>query len=143
MATASNPAPAATPANDVDVFLGLLEAAWNVIANVGNGDWRAQHPEWQAAAASWREAYHAQLAASLAEENRTGLPSPAAAVLGFAAWLTCRDEPITFSAKHDAAGPAELVEAFRKSQGYAPPPDDFHTRLRPYPAAALSTHKEI
>ncbi len=36
------------------------------------------------------------------------------AVYGFAAWLTCRDEPVKASARHDAAVWAELVDEFCK-----------------------------
>lgn len=36
----------------------MLEAAWGIIANVDVGDWSRQRPEWQRAAAVWRDAYH-------------------------------------------------------------------------------------
>lgn len=36
----------------------MLEAAWGIIANVDVGDWARQRPEWQRAAARWRDAYH-------------------------------------------------------------------------------------
>jgi len=39
----------------------LLELAWGVIANAGGGDWTTQTPEWQEAAARWRDQYHAAL----------------------------------------------------------------------------------
>jgi hypothetical protein len=32
-----------------------MEAAWGVIANAGRGDWTLEHPEWQKAAARWRD----------------------------------------------------------------------------------------
>ena len=41
--------------------LDLLEWAWTVIANAGNGDWTRESQEWQDAAAKWRDAYHAHL----------------------------------------------------------------------------------
>lgn len=44
------------------------------------------------------------------EENETN--DVAAALYHFAAWLTCRDQPVTFSAAHDAAAPADLVGRF-------------------------------
>lgn len=59
--------------------------------------------------------------------------TPSEAVLGFAAWLTTRDEAVTFGATHDAARPTELVEQFRLSQGFDAPREDFPTHLRPYP----------
>ena len=39
----------------------LLEAAWGVIANVGNGNWSNESVEWRSAAARWREDYHKTL----------------------------------------------------------------------------------
>ena len=35
-----------------DYLLGL---AWGVIANAGGGDWTTETPQWQAAAADWRD----------------------------------------------------------------------------------------
>jgi hypothetical protein len=57
-------------------------------------------------------------------------------------WLTGRDEPVTFSARHDASLVAELVEQFCKSQGYADPPDGWHKNIKPYPPTAR-THDDI
>jgi hypothetical protein len=42
----------------------LIEAAWGIIANAGGGNWKLETPEWQEAAARWREAYHRMLATS-------------------------------------------------------------------------------
>ena len=39
----------------------LLEEAWGIIANAGGGDWTKESPEWQEAAARWREKYHKTL----------------------------------------------------------------------------------
>jgi len=36
--------------------------AWGLVANAGGGDWETQTPEWQEAAAAWRDAYHLTLA---------------------------------------------------------------------------------
>ncbi len=36
----------------------LTEAAWGLIANASDGDWSRATDEWQAAAESWRDAYH-------------------------------------------------------------------------------------
>jgi hypothetical protein len=36
----------------------LLETAWSVIANAGEGDWSRESEEWQRAAATWRGRYH-------------------------------------------------------------------------------------
>jgi hypothetical protein len=62
--------------------------------------------------------------------------SPSEAVCGFAGWLTCRDESVTFGSTHDAAPAACLVDAFCKSQGLQPPRDEWANALRPYPSAA-------
>ena len=45
------------------------------------------------------------------------------AVYGFAAWLTTRDEPVTFGSSHDSAGPAELVKQYTEHNGMEPPRD--------------------
>lgn len=34
-----------------------LELAWGIIANAGNGDWTKETPQWQEAAAKWRDSY--------------------------------------------------------------------------------------
>lgn len=39
----------------------LVHAAWGIIANAGNGDWSRETPEWQVAAARWRDAYNDSL----------------------------------------------------------------------------------
>jgi hypothetical protein len=39
----------------------LLMAAWGLIANAGGGDWSNETDEWRAAAARWRDAFHASL----------------------------------------------------------------------------------
>ena len=45
-------------------------------------------------------------------------PAPltaAEALYGFMGWLTCRDQPITLSARHDAGIAADLVDLFIKA----------------------------
>lgn len=37
------------------------------------------------------------------------------AVMGFATWLTCRETPVTFGARHDAAVAADLVNTFARA----------------------------
>jgi len=39
----------------------LLEFGWGVIANAGGGNWTLETPEWQEAAARWRENWFATL----------------------------------------------------------------------------------
>ena len=51
------------------------------------------------------------------------------AVYGLLAWLTCRDEAVTFSAKHNANIAAELAKQFCEENNLAEPRDDYHTRL--------------
>jgi hypothetical protein len=63
-------------------------------------------------------------------------PTPAAALYGFAAWLTCRDEAVTFGAKHDAAPAAVLVDQFCKAQGFPELDDGWVDTLKPYPSAS-------
>ena len=36
----------------------LLEAAWTIIANAGEGNWGRESSDWQKAAIDWREKYH-------------------------------------------------------------------------------------
>jgi len=45
--------------------------------------------------------------------------TPSEAVLGFAAWLTCRDRAVTFGSRHDAGLPCRLVEVFCKANSLA------------------------
>ncbi len=40
----------------------LLEAACEIIANAGEGDWNREHPKWKRAAEKWRDEYHAPFA---------------------------------------------------------------------------------
>lgn len=58
---------------------------------------------------------------------------PSEAVIGFASWLTVRQEPITLGAAHLASPAADLVERFCKSQGLAPCREDGTDRLRSFP----------
>ena len=51
------PARAAIEHDETPDAPALLEMAWAIIANAGNGDWRNESPEWQAAAKVWREQY--------------------------------------------------------------------------------------
>lgn len=46
----------------------LLDSAWGLIANAGNGDWSTQTVEWQGAAVRWRDQYGA-LAAKVSYEQ--------------------------------------------------------------------------
>ena len=41
------------------ILYDLLEVAWGLIANAGGGDWTKETPEWQDAAARWRDNYFA------------------------------------------------------------------------------------
>lgn len=60
----------------------------------------------------------------------------AGALFAFMGWLTTRKEPAgPFSYYHDAASAAELVEEFRKSQGWSLPEDGWDKLLKPYPSS--------
>lgn len=39
----------------------LLEMAWAIIANTGEGDWYSQPLAWRVAANQWRDRYHVLL----------------------------------------------------------------------------------
>ena len=45
-------------ARRVNGYIDMLEAAWGIIANAGNGNWANERDDWQEAAARWRERYH-------------------------------------------------------------------------------------
>ena len=53
----------------------------------------------------------------------------AEALYGFAAWLTTRDTAVTFSAEHDAALAADLVNAFVGANGLERPRDGWEKQL--------------
>lgn len=57
------------------------------------------------------------------------------AVYGFAAWLTCRNEKLVISAKHNAAPIAELVKEFCEANGLPEPRENYH-RILVHPRAA-------
>lgn len=47
-----------TDPTPVDDLRRLLELAWGVIANAGEGSWDRETPEWKEAAERWRNDYH-------------------------------------------------------------------------------------
>lgn len=55
------------------------------------------------------------------------------AVYAFAAWLTTREQAVTFSGHHEASTAADLVDKFVKAQGWAEPRDDYTSRLKTFP----------
>ena len=57
----NEPYPKDRPAHDVVECRRLLELAWGIIANAAGGDWERELPEWQEAAARWRDRYHVTL----------------------------------------------------------------------------------
>jgi hypothetical protein len=90
---------------------------------------------------SWRDALESDVAnarAALAQSDAQPTLSPSEAVYGFAGWLTCRDEPVIFGSRHNAAIAAELVDAFCKSQNLEPPREQWADSLQPYPSLAAS-----
>lgn len=117
---------AAPPAADIRTALAeLLNATSALQAWQGPSD-----GDISPLSAKYRSAEQQARAALAAPPAAPGL-SPSEAVYGFAAWLTCRSEPVTFGSAHDAALPAELVDAFCKSQGLAPPGEQWPHNLKP------------
>lgn len=45
----------------IDRLMNLLESAWGIICNAGNGNWGTESREWQLAADVFREKYHTLL----------------------------------------------------------------------------------
>lgn len=39
----------------------LLEVAWGLIANAGEGDWNKELPEWRKAASKWRDEWREEI----------------------------------------------------------------------------------
>lgn len=51
------------------------------------------------------------------------------ALYGFGAWLTCRDEQVTFSSKDDAGKMADLIDIFCKTNELEDPRDNWTDNL--------------
>lgn len=64
------------------------------------------------------------------------------ALYGFAGWLTGLDFPVTFSARHDAAIAADMVNQYCKTACLEVPREDFHTRLPTMPLSAAPLPRE-
>jgi len=58
--------------------------------------------------------------------------SPSEALYGFVAWLTARFDQATFSQHNDSAAALELVERFRKLNGWPEPRDGWEEGIK-YP----------
>ena len=61
----------------LDDCFDLLNYGWGIIANAGHGDWETESEEWQEAAKTWRERYHALIgikALPLHEDEPPGAP---------------------------------------------------------------------
>jgi hypothetical protein len=56
--------------------------------------------------------------------------SASEALYGFCGWLTTRDEPVTMSAKHNAAIVAELVDEYIQKQKLKEPKDHWEKQLK-------------
>lgn len=59
---------------------------------------------------------------------------PSEAVMGFLSWLTTREEPVTFSAKHDSAKAVRLYAEYIDAQGWPDCRPMFPDMLKPMPA---------
>ena len=55
-------------------LVDLIDAAWGIIANAGNGDWLTEHPEWQEAAAKWRDQFISAFSPNASNERRQEPP---------------------------------------------------------------------
>lgn len=91
-------------------------------------------------AVNGRERYYGRDGGSGGSLNGT---SPSEALFAFVAWLTCRDQAVTFGARHDAAPAADLVAAFCASQGFAEPTEGWEKQLRPYPSSGISPSPDV
>jgi hypothetical protein len=59
---------------DYERAMDLCYLAWTVIANVSEGDWTRQPPEWREAATAWRDAFHLEL--NRLEPHALDAPAP-------------------------------------------------------------------
>jgi hypothetical protein len=66
----------------------------------------------------------------------------AEAVMGFAAWLTCRDEATIFGSTHDCAPVVQRVKEFCEANNLGMARGDYHTRLVHPTDAARSANAE-
>lgn len=44
--------------HECDQREGLIEMAWAIIANAGEGNWHKEHPDWRVAAERWHDEFH-------------------------------------------------------------------------------------
>jgi hypothetical protein len=58
------------PSEDWQRLADAAEMLWTVLANVSGGNWSQQSPEWQEAAARWRDNYFAALPPAPGTEDR-------------------------------------------------------------------------
>lgn len=74
----------------------------------------------------------------------TNNPNPTDVLFGFAGWLTCRKERVTWSGSDDASSAADAVAEFCCSNGYGDVSDIFPKNLT-YPSYdfSISLHKEL
>ena len=88
----------------------LLESAWAIIANAGGGNWQLESPEWQNAAARFRDEYFRKLGTGR-EDHKPKLP------------------PLDFIGKNWSGPPVDIraavkatAEQFKYAVGYDPGP---------------------
>jgi len=63
-------------APETDAALDLLQYAWTILANVSQGNWGMQEPDWQVAVVTWREKYHALLDEYYLKTGEDGTRAP-------------------------------------------------------------------
>lgn len=100
--SAADTIPAVRDADDLAYW------AWTILANVSEGRWEDQTPEWQEAVVRWRDAFHASL-----HEPR---PSRVARIVG---WFTAL--PHRQRRRDDEALLLQAREALRLTREYVMP----------------------
>jgi hypothetical protein len=55
--------------SEVERLRGVIEWAWTILANVSDGDWTKQSPEWQEAVANWRDKEYGHVSSALAQHT--------------------------------------------------------------------------
>lgn len=58
------------PCPGPEPLLDELELAWGIIANAGGGDWTRETPDWQKAAAAWRDRVMPAVGAHMADRGK-------------------------------------------------------------------------
>lgn len=100
-------------------LLDVAESLWIVLANVSGGDWTKQSPEWQEAAARFRDDYHRAIGALTDSPVRALV---AAQPLALVEWVD-RDELVAndYNPNHVAPPEYELLRTSIMEDGWTQP----------------------